>query len=118
MSVVEAKRLELLEAEARKLGIPLWQYEMMLAVPGSVVMDIWRDFRKGPTPPSSPNRPTDTQQEMRVTLGGGRWGWAEAVPLAQPPGIAHIDAMVRVQDEIDRRERVRKLGELKAWRRY
>jgi hypothetical protein len=124
MSVADAKRLELLEAEARARGIPLWQYEMMLAVPGNVVMDIWRDFRKGPTPPSSPIRPTDTQQEMRVTLYDQqqmmrkRRGWADPAPIEPPPGIKYIDAMCLVQDEIDRAERIRKLGELKPWRRF
>ena len=71
MSVEEARRAAVREAEARRRGIEPWQLEMAEAVPSDLVGDIVRDQTRAAKPePSTPVR--------RGT------GWAPERPLESP----------------------------------
>jgi hypothetical protein len=89
------------------LGVEPWRLEMaeigVDEVMRGVVQDAWK-----PKGPSSPGRKSDTAEQMRVTPS--QRGWADPVPLESPPGIKHIDRMMKWQEDLDRAELVQRLA--------
>jgi hypothetical protein len=71
MSVADAKRLAALEAEARRLGLQVWELELARAVPTDEVQQIVKDFRRGPSQPSS-IMPTQ-KEEPKPAKSGPAW---------------------------------------------
>ena len=97
-SVADARRNAALEAEAKRLGLSLWQYEMVRAVDTDVIREIVRDQRRAPIVPSSIAGQSTAQSPGRSS------GWSNPQPLSPPPGVALADKLMDAQDEIDRRE--------------
>jgi hypothetical protein len=75
---------------------PQWQRPMIEATPDSLLREIVRDQRTG-VPPPSMDGTTGKVSAVRNHGGTGiiqdRSGWRNALPLANPPGIAIIDKM-------------------------
>jgi hypothetical protein len=101
-TVEEAKRIEQLQAEARRLGIPVWQLEAARSVPSDLIRDIVADSRNASGPSSIAASPSQAVGERGT-------GWAKDTPLAPPPGVAILDKIMDVQDAFDRREREKQL---------
>jgi hypothetical protein len=73
--------------------------EMARAVPDGLVREVVAEQRRSVSLPS-----VGPEQGRRGT------GWVEPKPLASPPGIAHCDRMVDVQDAVDRAALAKRLG--------
>src|SRR5262245_60420960 len=78
--------------------------EMAKAIPESVMRGIVADARR----PNPANPPTPSQPTTQVQRGSG---CIDERPLEPPPGISHIDAMVKAQDAQDRAELARKIAQ-------
>jgi|SRR6188472_4320189 hypothetical protein len=100
MSIEDARKQAEFEAEARRLGIPVWQLAALRAVDDNLVRDLVADFRHGPSAPSSLTEAKPEPSPARVAV---------ETPLAPPSGVAVCDRLVDVQDALDRRELERKL---------
>jgi len=87
MSVEEARRAAVREAEARRRGIEPWQLEMAEAVPSDLVADIVGDQRKGISAPSSVTPSRDVRGA----------GWVEPRSLGPMPHSELIDRIVEAQ---------------------
>jgi hypothetical protein len=100
----------------------LAEKRMSLATPPSVIRD-WnvlddalcagiRGDRHAPTGPAGSAIPS-SQQVSNVRTGGGSStpGWVDPIPLSNPPGIQHVDALCIADDVRQRAELKRKLGE-------
>jgi len=74
---------------------------MIDAVPDALMRSLREDARR-PNPVTSPSSMIPTSNQPSETKRGS--GWRESAPLTSPPGISHIDAMVKAQDAQDRAE--------------
>jgi hypothetical protein len=70
---------------------------MIDAAPNSLMSELRADARKQNPVTGGPN-PQPPTQVQRGT------GWIDERPIEPPPGISHIDAMVKTQDRIDKAE--------------
>ena len=105
--------------------LPEYVKDLAQAVPTSVVKDIVSDFRSyNPHPAQDPSAKVVPQGAGRVIDGNdapvastGTGGWVDApkVDNWKPPGLREMDAMMDAADLQDRLERVRQLGEAKAF---
>ena len=90
-----------LQAEAKRRGLTVTELLMLNATPDAVVRDIVDDARRGLSQSQSmiASRP-EAEPTRRSNKG-------EPKPLQQPPGIALVDRLCKVQDARDRAERRR-----------
>lgn len=80
-------------------GLPEWQKEMARVVGDDLVREIVRDHRRGRPEPSSLAGSAKPAHEP-VYKGG-----PVERPLGPPPGVALCDALMDVQDKLDRAAR-------------
>jgi hypothetical protein len=115
MSVWEAKQLAARAAEARRRGLQLWQWDMILAE-GGAMREVIADGRK-PNPvthwdqsPIPPRELTPEEREARDRApaqpsrpGDLGWGWRSGVPLeVSVPYQREVNALIDAQDARDR----------------
>jgi hypothetical protein len=103
---------QLLEREAKRLGISVVQLRMKMAVTNSDGSDVMRqvvgDYLSGAM--RHLHEPSSIIAKAAEVRTAPKQGWQEPAPLGPPMGVPLMDRMMDQQDAIDRRERQRLFG--------
>ena len=97
--------------------LPEWQLEMARVVDTKLVREIVADNQRATQRPASILPTVRVDGAVQVAPTPSKNGWIDAPSLRDwkgPPGIAIVDRLCDVQDQVDRAQRARELGQVAA----
>jgi hypothetical protein len=97
------------ETPKRRL-LPEWARDMIAVCGDDLMKAIVEDQRRGVSPPSGLTPQAPGGDKVVPVDTENRSGWRQSPPLAQPPGIDHVDRLCQQADLADRIEWIRKRG--------